>query len=334
MKKQKMLITLAGLVAVVATTATVAAYTLTGDGSSAPAGESAGTHEPAFQDDKIPADFGSGFWSSQDPLPGDPAYGTWLKDNPPTDGMTDTPPLHGDPETGFQDDKLPTFNPGPGQVSDDGSSVSVDNPDTGGGAIGIPDPSGQGTDIAKPPPLHGDPEPQEPVDGNTVPDIAPQIEPLEPGDVGPTENPQDPGVPLGSSPLAPTDDEEDLDDLDDQVVRAGPGTVLLIDLLLAAGAEVNLTGEVVSEDPFSVDGRVLEVNGERVLVMDYGDAADLEDEAAGISPDGSSVGTHMVTWVGSPHFFMTETAIVLYVGESPTVIEALTKVMGPQFAGR
>ena len=169
-------------------------------------------------------------------------------------------PTHGDPEPPVD------------------GSVSVDNPDTGGGAIGVPDPRGQGTDIVKPPLLHGDPEPS--------------------------------------------------------VVRTGSGTVLLIDPLLATGAEVNLTGEVVSEDPFQVDGRVLEVNGERVLVMNYGDAAALEAEAAGISPDGSSVGTHMVTWVGPPHFFRTETAIVLYVGESPTLIEALTKMMGPQFAGR
>ena len=54
MKKYKMLISLAGLVAAVATTATVAAYTLAGDGSSPPANESATTQEPAFQDDKLP----------------------------------------------------------------------------------------------------------------------------------------------------------------------------------------------------------------------------------------------------------------------------------------
>ena len=53
MKKQKMLITLAGLVVAVATTATVAAYTLAGDGSSPPVGESAGTQEPAFRNDKL-----------------------------------------------------------------------------------------------------------------------------------------------------------------------------------------------------------------------------------------------------------------------------------------
>ena len=55
MKKQKMLMTLAGLVVAVATTATIAAYTLAGDGSSPPVGESAGTQEPGFQDDKLPA---------------------------------------------------------------------------------------------------------------------------------------------------------------------------------------------------------------------------------------------------------------------------------------
>ena len=282
MKKQKMLITLAGLVAVVATSATVAAYTLAGDGSSAPGQETLGAQEPAFDD-------------------GGPSI----------------------------------LDLGPGQMSDDGSSVSVTNPKTGGGAIGIPDPSGQGTwpkdnpptdDMTDTPPLHGDPPPpvgrpqQKPVDGNAVPDIAPDIEPLEPGEV--------------VTEPTPKDDVEDLDDLDEQLVRVDPGTGLLIDPLLATGAEVKVTGEVVSKDIFSVDGSVFEVNGERVQVMNYGDAAALEAEATRISPDGSSVGTHMVMWVGPPHFFRSETSIVLYVGENSTVIEALTKVMGPQFAGR
>ena len=312
MKKQKMLITLAGLVAVVATSATITAYSLAGDDSSAPTGESAGTYEPAFQDDKIPTDFGS---SQDPPLHGDPTYETWLKDNPPTDDMTDTPP---------------TFNPGPGQVSDDGS-VFVDNPDTGGGAIGIPDPSGTWPkdnpptdDMTDTPSLHGDPPPPgqhlaDPVDGTDVPGTEPVIEPLEPGKVVAEPTPKD------------HNDDTDL-------VRVDPGTGLLIDPLLAAGAEVKVTGEVVSEGIFSVDGSVLEVNGERVLVMDYGDAATLEAEAAGVSPTGSSVATHgrasMVLWAAPPHYFRSETAIVLYLGDSPKVIEALTSVLGPQFAGR
>ena len=125
-----------------------------------------------------------------------------------------------------------------------------------------------------------------------------------------------------------------MDNVGSDVVRVTEGLADLQDNLLATGAEVKVTSEVVKQDFFSVDGRVLEVNGESVQAMDYGDAAALETEATGISPDGSSVGTTMIMWVGSPHFFRTETVIVSYVGESPTVIEALTKVIGPQFAGR
>ena len=154
-------------------------------------------------------------------------------------------------------------------------------------------------------PAHGDPEPPEIADGTDVPGTPPVIEPM-----GPSEG-------SGELVAEPTKYHND----DTGVVDYGD-------------AEVKLTGEVVSEGIFSVDGRILEVNGERVLVMDYGDADALDAEAAGISPDGSSVGTHMVTWVGPPRFFRTETAIVLYVGESPTVIEALTEMMGPPFAGR
>ena len=136
------------------------------------------------------------------------------------------------------------------------------------------------------------------------------------------------------TPLA----KDDVDDVGTEVIRVTSALADLQDNLLATHADVEVTAEVVSEGIFSVDGRVLEVNGKRVLVMDYGDAAALEAEAAGISPEGSSVATHgkasIILWAGPPHFFRTETAIVLYVGETPKVIEALTEVMGPQFAGR
>ena len=168
----------------------------------------------------------------------------------------------------------------------------------------------------------------DPPAGKVIPDKGGIV----PIDVAPTDTQV-----TGTGPVSPPP-TDDVEDLDDQVVRVGSGTVEQMDPLLATGAEVNLTGEVVSEGIFSVDGRVLEVNGERVLVMDYGDADALDAEAAGISHDGSSVATHgkasMILWAASPHFFRSETAIVLYVGDSPDVIEALTSVLGPQFAGR
>ena len=127
---------------------------------------------------------------------------------------------------------------------------------------------------------------------------------------------------------------EDVEDPDNQVIRVGRGTGQLIDPLLATGADVKVTSEVVKHPFFSVGGRIMLVDGEPVQIMEYRDAAALEADAGHISPDGSSTGTTMVTWIAPPHFFRTDTAIVLYVGESPQVIEALTSVLGPQFAGR
>ena len=164
MKKQKMLITLAGLVVAVATTATVAAYTLAGDGSPTPAVESGGTQEPAFQDDK-----------------------------------------------------LPTFDPAPNTIYDGKGNVSVTNPDV---------------KVDDTPPLHGDPPPpvgrpqQETVDGNADP------------------TPKD-----------------DVDDVGTEVVRVTPALADLEDNLLATGAEVKVSGEVVKQPFFSVDSRIIEVNG-------------------------------------------------------------------------
>ena len=168
MKKHKMLITLAGLAVAVTTTATVAAYTLAGDGPSTAAGESAGTREPGFQNDKLL-------------------------------------------------NALDTIDDGKG-------SVSVINPDV---------------KVDDPPPLHGDPPPPQPVNGTDVPGTEPVIEPTERGDVGPTDNSNDPA---GSSPPPLKDD---LEDSGDQVVRVGSGTGLLIDPLLSTGADAEVTAEVV-----------------------------------------------------------------------------------------
>ncbi len=267
MKKQKMLITLAGLAVAVATTTTVAAYTLAGDGSTAPEAEYTGTQEPGFtgdgpstfdlgpgqvnDDGSVSVDNPNGGGKVAPSLHGDPTYDTWLKDNPPTDDITDTPPLHGDPE--------------PPLVHGD----------------------------PEPPLVHGDPEPPESEDVTEVHGNAPQIEPLEPGDPQPLEP-----TPVVADPT-PKDHNDDTG-----VVRVDPGTGQLIDPLLATGVDVKVTGEVVSEGIFSVDGRILEVNGERVQVMYYGDGDALDEEAAGISPSGSSVATHgrvsMILWDAPP----------------------------------
>ncbi len=118
------------------------------------------------------------------------------------------------------------------------------------------------------------------------------------------------------------------------VSHGGPVTdfVSLVDSLRSAGATVEPAGEV-SQLFFSVQGQVITVNGEDVQVFEYDDAASADAEAALVSPDGSSVGTTMVLWIATPHFYQTGQLIVFYVGDSTAVIDALEEVLGPQFAG-
>jgi hypothetical protein len=57
-----------------------------------------------------------------------------------------------------------------------------------------------------------------------------------------------------------------------------------------------------------------------------------QTDAELVSPDGSSVGTSMVTWIGTPHFYREGKLIVIYVGGSEGVLSVLEAVMGSQFA--
>ncbi len=119
------------------------------------------------------------------------------------------------------------------------------------------------------------------------------------------------------------------------VSHDGPVTdyVSLIDNLRQAGATVEPAGEVI-QPFFSVTGNIIVVNGNDVQVFEYADTAAAEAEAALVSPDGFSVGTTMISWVATPHFYKTDRLIMLYVGDSTGVINVLEDVLGLQFAGR
>ena len=128
---------------------------------------------------------------------------------------------------------------------------------------------------------------------------------------------------------------------------ADSGTVTdyasLIDNLRKAGAVVEPRGEV-APDFLSAKRRVITVNNSNVQVWEYENVSMAETEAALVSPDGSSVrrpgvitGVDYwisgVDWIAPPHFYKAGKLIVLYVGESEAVIDALESVLGPQFAG-
>lgn len=107
----------------------------------------------------------------------------------------------------------------------------------------------------------------------------------------------------------------------------------LINRLRARGRKV-LRGGKVSQPFFSSAGRTINVDGEQVQVFQYANAKAAEREAKAIDPQGSAVGTSMPMWVAPPHFYKSGRLIVLYVGQSSSVIRALDRALGPQFAGK
>lgn len=103
--------------------------------------------------------------------------------------------------------------------------------------------------------------------------------------------------------------------------------------LQAAGATVE-TDEPVSQAFFSPEGSIIKVNGADVQVFEYESVEAMEEEASQVALDGGSIGTTMVTWVDTPHFYKAGRIIVLYVGSDGMVVDLLEEALGPQFAGR
>ena len=104
-------------------------------------------------------------------------------------------------------------------------------------------------------------------------------------------------------------------------------------ILRAAGATVDST-ETIKQDFFNVEGRILKVNGADVQVFEYKSVEAMEADAALVSPDGGSVGTSMVSWMVTPHFFKSGRVLVLYVGDDAATLDLLKSTLGEQFAGR
>ena len=127
------------------------------------------------------------------------------------------------------------------------------------------------------------------------------------------------------------------DDHDHAVVdRAG-----LADALRTAGLAVDDGGSLAPDVPFpnAQGGTVLRLSGgglaesADVQVYEYANEATAFADAAQILPDGT-LPTVIIEWVAPPHFFKAGRVIVLYVGTDPAVLDALTALLGPQFAGQ
>ena len=120
-----------------------------------------------------------------------------------------------------------------------------------------------------------------------------------------------------------------LDKLPEQMVS---DYTRLIEGLKSTSASVE-PGESISQPFFTPQGQVIKINGEDVQVFEYVSEEEVLKEAMQVSADGSSVGTTIITWIDTPHFYQSGKIIVLYVGSNQEVIEHLTELLGPQFAG-
>jgi len=85
-------------------------------------------------------------------------------------------------------------------------------------------------------------------------------------------------------------------------------------------------------------GTVLRLSGDglsksaEITVYEYADDAALAADAEQILPDGS-LETTKILWIEPPHFFESGQVLALYLGSDQEVLDLLTGVLGPQFAG-
>jgi hypothetical protein len=158
---------------------------------------------------------------------------------------------------------------------------------------------------------------------------------------GPAGTGGDNTAPQTAEPTPPATDEAPSGTEEAAPTAEGVGEVIpgevddyasLVNALSAAGLTIE-PGDQITQDFFSVPGQVIRVNGEDVQVFEYADEAAAGQEAATISPDGGSVGTTMVTWVATPHFYQSGRLIVLYLGDNAEILGALEAALGTQIAG-
>jgi hypothetical protein len=106
----------------------------------------------------------------------------------------------------------------------------------------------------------------------------------------------------------------------------------LINSLEDTGAVVQPAGDI-SQPFLAVTGQVIKVDNTDVQVFEYSDTTAANADADMVSADGSSVGTTIISWVATPHFYKSGKLMVLYVGDNQAVINTLQEVLGSQFAG-
>lgn len=113
-------------------------------------------------------------------------------------------------------------------------------------------------------------------------------------------------------------------------------------LLLAlrtSGIDVQRSSEDGSTLFPDVDSQVITINGERIDIFSFSPGEGAARAASGVSVDGFEInlgpdGPVMnISWISTPHFYLSGNSIVLYVGVNDQIISALDAAAGQKFAG-
>jgi hypothetical protein len=121
----------------------------------------------------------------------------------------------------------------------------------------------------------------------------------------------------------------------------GPTSSATLDRFVQAlrqqGLSVSLAGQISPDINrfFSVPAQQVRVNDAQVNAFVYQKAEAAAAEAALISQDGQPSPTTRVTWVSTPRFYHQDSLIVLYVGCTAEIVQALQATVGsPIVVGR
>jgi hypothetical protein len=91
--------------------------------------------------------------------------------------------------------------------------------------------------------------------------------------------------------------------------------------------------ETLDDSPFSTPTRVISVGGATVQVFEFANESSAVAASKTVSKDGTEIGTSIIRWIDTPHFYTQGNIIVLYVGQNPEVLNLLDSLLGTQFAG-
>ncbi|MEM2160538.1 MAG: hypothetical protein QXN55_06265 [Candidatus Nitrosotenuis sp.] len=84
---------------------------------------------------------------------------------------------------------------------------------------------------------------------------------------------------------------------------------------------------------FSVPIKVISVGGADVQVFEFSDESEAAASSLTVSEDGTEIGTSVIRWMDTPHFYTKDKLIVQYVGQNPEITNLLESLLGNQFAG-